>query len=184
MKKMNLIKCFFIKAKILSKLNRKLEKLEEEMLAIRGIDNKVEALVKLFQVIAPFYDEDGFSQEISLLARIAPQKKRKQIEALRILQMHIKNVGRSEHGMNRTTKGEPITLEKVYLGGIYGLRTKTADYWLSKKEQLEKDFHENLTKNPERPISTWYLINDYQCGSIVKSCVEGILSEIKNFRAA
>ena len=71
--------------------------------------------------------------------------------------------------MNRTTKGEPITLEKVYLEASMAL-TKTVDYWLSKKSSLKKDFHENLTKNPERPISTWYLINDYQCGQREELC--------------
>ncbi|HPY08928.1 MAG: hypothetical protein ACOX0H_02685 [Patescibacteria group bacterium] len=181
---MNLVKCFLVKSKVITDLNLKLEKLEKEMKTIKVMDNKVEAIVRLFQVIAPLYDEGGFRQEIFLLTRIASRRKKKQIEALQVLQMHIRRAGRSKYGMNRTAKGESITSGKVFLGGIYGLWTKTADYWLSEKEQLEKDFREDLTRNPEYPISTWYLINDCQCGTFVEDHAEGILREIESYRAA
>lgn len=185
MKKVNVVLGFFFKSKkVVANLKPKLKKLEKEVNAIDTMDNKVEAIVRLFQVLSPLHDEDGFNQEITLLSKYASRKMRKQINALQILQMHVRHAGRCEFGMNRTQKGETVTPDKVYLGNLYGLWTKTADYWLSEKNRLENELRPDLSRNPERPVSTWYLINDCQCGTFVKSHTEGILEQLKILKAA
>jgi len=185
MKKVNVVLGFFFKSKkVVANLHPKLEKLEKEVQAIDAMDNKVEAIVRLFQVLSSLHDEDGFNQEITLLSKYASRKMRNKINALQILQMHVRNAGRCEYGMNRTKKGEAVTPDKVYLGDIYGLWTKTADYWLSEKTRLEKELRLDLSKNPEKPVSTWYLINDCQCGTFVNSHTKGILEQVAQFKAA
>lgn len=46
----------------------------------------------------------------------------------------LKAVGRDEFGTNRTQPGEDVTLDKIYLGNIFGLVTRTARAWSSDKE--------------------------------------------------
>lgn len=176
---------FFSSKKTIEKIQPQLQSLEEEIKAIEAMENKVEAIVRLFQVISPIQDAGGFSQEIfDLKKHNRDGKFNGQIEALGILQKHFRNAGRSEYGMNRTVKGEEVTNEKVFLGNVFGVWTKTAAYWLSEKSKLEKTFRPDVSKYPESPVSEWCLINDYQCDSFVKSHTEGILKQIKVLKAA
>lgn len=181
MKKVNFFSSlFFSSKKTIEKIQPQLKALEAEIKVIEAMDNKVEAIVKLFQVISPIQDAGGFSQEIfDLKKHNCNGKLNSQIEALGVLQVHFHNAGRSEYGINRTAKGEEVTAEKVYLGNVFGLWTKTAAYWLSEKSKLEKTFRPDVSRDPENPASNWYLINNYQCGSFVKSHTDGILKQIK-----
>ena len=176
---------FFSSKKTIERIQPQLKALEAEMKVIEAMDNKVEAIVKLFQVISPIQDAGGFSQEIfNLKKHNRSGKFNSQIEALGVLQAHFHKAGRSEYGMNRTAKGEEVTTEKVFLGNVFGLWTKTAAYWLGEKSKLEKTFRPDVSKDPENPASNWYLINDYQCGGFVKSHTDGILEQIKVLKAA
>ncbi len=185
MKKVNFFtNLFFGSRKTIENIQPKLQKLEEEIKKIDAMENKVEAIVHLFQVISPIQDAGGFSQEIfKLKKRNRRGKLSSQIEALGILQVHFCNAGRSEFGINRTIKGEEVTAEKVFLGNVFGLWTKTAAYWLSKKSELEKTLRPDVSKNSEKPASNWYLINDYQCGGFVESHTKGILEQIAVLKA-
>jgi len=185
MKKVNFFTgLFFSSKRVIENIQPKIQSLEEEMKKIDGMDNKVEAIVRLFQVISPIQDAGGFSQEIfDLKKHNRNGKLNVQIEALGVLQAHFHNAGRSEYGINRTAKGEEVTTEKVFLGNVFGLWTKTAAYWLSEKSKLEQTFRPDVSKNPEKPASNWYLINDYQCGGFVKSHTDGILEQIALLKA-
>jgi hypothetical protein len=50
---------------------------------------------------------------------------------LRTLRLHIRNSGRSEYGYNRTKPFETVTPDKVFLGNVFGLWTKTVAYWVT-----------------------------------------------------
>lgn len=186
MKKVNFFSSlFFNSKKTIEKINPQLESLEAEMKKIEAMENRVEAIIRLFQVISPIQDAGGFSQEIFDLKKHNRNGKfDDQIEALEVLQAHFYNAGRSKYGINRTVKGEEITKEKVFLGNVFGLLTKTAAYWLSQKSILTKQFRPDVSKDAGTPVSNWYLINDYQCGSFVKSHTDGILEQIKVLKAA
>lgn len=163
-----LIETYKSSKRVTENIKPKLNELEEEMKKIDAMDNKVEAIVRLFQVISPIQDAGGFSQEMFKLNKHNRRGRlNNQVKALEALQTHFHNAGRSEYGINRTMKGEEVTAEKVYLGNIHGLWTKTAAYWLSKKSD-----------------SAWHLINDCQCGDFVESHVEGILKQIAVLKAA
>lgn len=155
-----------------------LQSLEEEIKKIDAMDNKIEAIVRLFQIISPIQDAGGFSQEISILE--SKKVKSSQIKALKALQKYFCTSGRAIFGMNRTAVGEKVTAEKVFLGNIFGIFTKPAAYWLSKKSELEKTLRYDISKNP---VSNWYLINDYQCGEFVKKHTNGILEQITVLKA-
>jgi len=167
--------------KVILGLEPKLQELEKSMKTIQAMDNNVEAIIRLFQVIAPIHDARGFSPEVFELAKKNRRDKfDKEIKALQILDKHFINAGRSG-GMNRTKKGEEVNAHKVYLGNVYGLFTKTAAYWLQNQEELKNDLRLEISKDPKNPASNWYLISE-QSGNFVKSHTNGILEQIKILR--
>jgi hypothetical protein len=158
-------------------INLQLNKLEKDIVEIGKIANKVEAIIRLFQVVSIFQDAGGFKNEIAELEKTTGNKKIN-LQALCGLQKHLENAGRDLYGINRTQKGEEVTADKVYLGNVFGLFTHPASYWLAQRESLENTFHEYLSRDPENPVSTWYIIHDYQCGGFVDSHTTGILEKI------
>lgn len=162
-----------------NKILPNLQELKKQLIEIQQMPNKVEAIVKLFQVISPLQDAGGFKQTIFTLQEKNYGQLDQIISALETLQIHFIKAGRCEFGMNRTQKGEEVTAAKVYLGDVFGIWTFNAAYWLQNEEKLKKDKREDLTKEgAEKPVTTWYCINDYQAGTFVKSHVEGILNQI------
>lgn len=171
--------------KDLEKIASEIGKLKNQMIEIRNMPNKVEALVKLFQVISPLQDAGGFKQTIFALQQKNYGQLDKIIAALNTLQIHFGNAGRSDFGWNRTQTGEEVTAAKVFLGNIFGIWTKPAAYWLEHEEELKKDEREDLTKEgAEKPVTTWYCINDHQAGNFLERQAEGILQQIKIIQTA
>ena len=168
----------------LKKIKDDLNSLEKEMLEISKMDNKVEAIIRLFKVISPLQDKGGFSQTVSKLKEKNVGDLDQIISALKVLQIHFERAGRCDSGINRTKVGEEITAEKVFLGDIYGIWTKTASYWLANQEKCKQDKHYDASKDKDNPISIWYLINDYQAGGFVKSHTDGILEQIAILKKA
>ena len=176
---------FFNSEKIIESIQSKLQDLEKEMKKIDAMENKVEAIVRLFQVISPIEDAGGFSEELYLLKK----HNRKgnldcRIRALETLNLHFDQAGRSDYGLNRTKVGEEVTTNNVFPGNVYGIWTKPASYWLAKKTELEKSLRPDWSKDKKNPISDWYLINKCQCGSFVESHTKGILKQIQLLKVA
>lgn len=167
----------------LQKIQPQLNSLEKSLTEIQDTSNKVEAIVKLFQVISPIQDAGGFSVLISKLQKKNRKKFATKLQALLILQKHFENAGRCKSGFNRTKTGEEVTSDKVYLGDVYGIWTKSASYWLNHQQEFEQDFREDLSKDQAKPVSTWYCING-QAGIFVRSHVEGILEQISVLKIA
>ncbi len=170
----------------LKKIRNELDSLEKEMLEISKMDNKVEAIIRLFKVISPIQDNGGFSQTICELQKKNFGQLDQIISALEVLQIHFRRAGRYEYGMNRTKPGEEVTPEKVFLGNVFGFLTKPASYWLENQKRFEA---EDSRVTPKagcglKYISVWYCINDYQAGGFVKSHTEGILNEIAVLKKA
>jgi hypothetical protein len=148
--------------------------------------NKVEAIVRLFQVISPLQDAGGFSQTIQKLQEKNYGKLNEAIMALEVLQAHFQNAGRDEYGYNRTKPGEEVTAAKVFLGNVFGLTTQTAAYCLENKKLLEEEnsgYRSNL-KSEREYISVWYFFHDYQARNFIHSHVPAILHQIGRFKQA
>lgn len=155
--------------------------LEKELEKIGAMENKIEAIVRLFQVVSPLHDQGGFAEELS---KLQASSREKEFTALKNLQLHIRNAGRSPYGINRTQTGEEVNAGNVWLGDVFGLFTHPADFWLNRMDELKKELRPDVSKNPKEPISNWYIINDYQCGSFVSSHVDGMLANIAVLKAA
>lgn len=157
-----------------------LSTLKSEMERIQLIPNKVEAIIELFRVISPLQDKGGFSQTIFKLQEKNYGQISTAIDALETLQKHFQNAGRCDYGMNRTKKDEAITAANVWLGDVFGIWTKSADFWLKNQKRFESE-DSGVTPSTTCKsdyVSVWYCINDYQAGSFVRSHIVGILTQI------
>jgi len=171
------IRKHFSGLRFIESIQTNLQLLKNQMEAIESTDNKVEALVKLFQVISPLQDAGGFAQVIINLKKYDPKGKyAEQLKALEILQKHFENAGRSQYGINRTVSGEDVTNEKVMIGGVRGLNTFSATYWLEREAKLKNDYHPDYR-------NTWEAINGY-CQKLVDEHVAGISQQIAILKIA
>ncbi|NCD00748.1 hypothetical protein EOL94_01540 [bacterium] len=160
--------------------------LENELEEIKSMKNQILGIVKLFNLTSSLQDSNLVGETISFLKE-RKRRERTYFEVVEILEnfhSFLSKTGRSEHGFNRTKTGEVVTPEKVWLGDIFGLFTKPASYWLAKEESLRKSYRPDVSKNPELPVTDWYLINNYQCETFVKTNVESALNSIKKLKVA
>ncbi len=172
-----LLRKHFSGLRFIESIQTNLQLLKEQLELVDATENKVEALVRLFQVISPLQDAGGFAQVITNLKKYDRKGKyAEQLKALEILQKHFENAGRCEYGINRTVKGEEVTADKVMIGSVRGLNTFSASYWLERKERLMTDWHPDY-KN------SWEAINGY-CRNIVVQHVQGINQQIAVLKIA
>ncbi len=181
MEKVNLLKGFFTpnSLKIVKQLQPRLQGLENELREVKAMENKIEAIIKLFQITSNLQDAGGFNKEIQKMKGSKGKKMNTEIRSLEFLQKHFVRAGRSLYGINRTTKGEEVTAEKVYLGGVFGISTKTAAYFLKNEKELKAMLRPDVVKNAKKPVSEWWIIHDYQCDSFVESHVNSMLKTIE-----
>ena len=151
-----------------------------EMEIIQQMPNKIEAIVRLFQVISPIQDAGGFKTTLQQIrsknyGQVSPIV----IEALETLQKHFENAGRCQFGINRTKIGQPVTADDVWLGNVFGLWTKMATYWMSREAELKKEERQDISRDLNNPATNWWCIHDYQAGVFVKSHTTGILENLR-----
>lgn len=168
--------------KILNSIEERLISIKKSLEEIDAMENKVEGIVRLFQVISPLQDENLFAEELQKLQKLG-KRFQPEIESISIMRTHFERAGRNEYGMNRTKIGEEVTPSKVYLGDVFGLWTNTASFWLERKAIAEKETRLDVSKDPNNPVTNWYLINNYQCENFVKSHTSGMLKEIQKLTA-
>lgn len=172
---------FFSSKRFMSKLQPRLDDLENQILSIKEGDNKIITLINFLNIISKFQDQGGFNKEIEILSNHESWKTKEHLTALKNLQSCIENAGRDPYGMNRTKKREIVSVENVFLGGIFGLWTKTAKYFLENQERLEKE-PANTGTSLQAPISVWYVINEYQCKNFLKDNINCIKRQIEVLR--
>lgn len=97
--------------------------------------NTLDTLVRFFNLISLWHDR-GLERIVAELRDF--EKYAVLIRTLETLALHFRNAGRDQYGWNRTGRGETVTADKVFLGNIFGLWTKTVADWqaLSKDEPV------------------------------------------------
>lgn len=164
---------------VINKSKERICNLELNIKRIEQIDNKILAIVELFKFISPIQDQGGFTDTISNLDCLSDESFTGPLEAFKALNWHINNCGRDIYDKNRTKKDEEVTANKIYLGNFCGISECTADYLLKNEEELRLKTHKFFRDNLGNPGSTWYLINDRQCGQMIANEVKGILKNIQ-----
>jgi len=169
--------------KDLKKILNNLDVLKKQMNEIQLMPNKVEAIVRLFQVLSPLQDKGGFSQTYHKLLEKNYGQLNEAIKAIESIQKHIANCGRKQ-ALNRSEPGEEVTAANVYLGEVWGIWCKPASYFLQHQRKLDlEDSGVTPSATCKRGyVSVWYCINDYQASPFVESHTNGILRNIEVLR--
>lgn len=109
-----------LKKELISFLKDVVCKLEE----INRIKDPLDRIIDFFQLMSIYHD---LVDELDKYNKLLSEKE------LSILKNKIINVGRSDSGMNRTSKGEVVSENNVWLGNIYGLFTFPISSWKENK---------------------------------------------------
>lgn len=112
-----------------------LNKLREELEAKVETNDPLSEIVHFFDVVSRWHDR-GVNDIIIAFEKVNYGQYDHILEKLRALQGHFVLAGRNPFGWNRTEKEQDVTEDNVYLGNIYGLFTKTVNFW--KKGKYEK----------------------------------------------
>lgn len=138
-----------------------------------SIPKAYEYAVSFFNLVSAFQDEGMLLN--------APGK---MIQVQKELNDIVEYIGRSQYGVNRTQKGEKITLDNIYLGGIFGLCTFSARKWLE-SDSIYEGFASQWLVHPEKyeenPLDR-KVIFDFQVKKLLKQ--EKILSLCEKLIAA
>jgi hypothetical protein len=134
-----------------------LRKLRKELSAISEVRDPLGAIVALFRTVSPWHDR---SHEIGELTKLFRQAGHQSVaNRLEVLMKHFQNAGRDEYGMNRTKRGESVTPDKVFIGGVYGWNTLPVPRWKSLRSKhtsvvsnLINDEAARFTASHARPL--------------------------------
>lgn len=90
--------------------------------------DKIPLIVEFFQLVSPWSDRG--LQDLVIAFEFAGDVP----VALTTLRRHFQNSGRNEYGYNRTSVGQVVTNDNVWLGDRCGLWTKPVSHWLTLRE--------------------------------------------------
>ncbi len=117
-------------------------KLLPELIELREQLNKainrppLDAIVSFFDIVSMWHDRiDEVDNLISSLEKVNYGQHTKLIQNLMGLRKHFEDAGRSRYGWNRTTRGQTVTEDTVFLGNIFGLWTFPVRHWKSTRNQ-------------------------------------------------
>jgi hypothetical protein len=173
MKVIQLIKATFCPvANDLKLIENDLSSLEKEMEAISKMNNKVEAMVRLFKFITPLQDKGVLRNVITKLQQKNYGQLDRMIHEFESLQSYFYNTTtrRSPYSTNRTKDGEEVTSKTIWIGAVCGLNTMSAEYWITNQTKLMSDWHPDYE-------NTWNAINGY-CDDEITAITNGILKQI------
>lgn len=128
---------FASKSQISDKLTAMLPMLQDvrEKLSHLYKNPGIETIVQFFEIMSGLQDQDPILPLIEECKKSNKPEVAQLKEKLETIRTHYNRAGREPYGWNRTQKGEPVTDEKVFLGNIYGLFTKTVAYWKTQKNE-------------------------------------------------
>lgn len=130
------VKNFFSPAETLIKKEREvLLNLKKELQKLETMPNKIEAIVKLFQIVSPMNDSNNFNDLLKSLEKRNYGQLTKKIVAFKSLLSHLNKTDRDSFGMNRTLRGQAVANENIFLGNVYGVWMKPASYWLEESKR-------------------------------------------------
>ncbi len=119
---------------------KELAKIMPELKQLRGIlENAVRGgdplnrIVDFFDAVSKWHDR-GLNGVLGAFEEVNYGQYDGMIDRLQILQAHFVAAGRDEYGWNRTSRGETVTADRVFLGNICGLFTHPVSFWIERKD--------------------------------------------------
>lgn len=158
-----------------------LNRLEAGLIECDKRENYIYSVIALFNLTSPIYDSKEVGKIYHSLRYKSWRKKDNLLNLTKDLREVIRQTGRDFYGMNRSGKGQMVTAQNVYLGGLYGVFTKNASYWLREEKSLKSTIRGDLRISGVIP-SEWYIINDVHAGIFYQSNVKEIRRLIEWYR--
>lgn len=163
-----------------------LDKLADDITTLQRVVNYLPAdpvaitrMISLCDAVSALQDKNLIGETIASLERKNFGQLDGVIGALKELELHVTNAGRSVDGHNRAKPGERVTADNLYLGGVFELDNHPASYWLENRKKLEQTTRKDLKRLGGGSVSNWWCINDYQADIFVISHSNGIKKTIK-----
>jgi hypothetical protein len=173
-----LLSLFFRPKKDLDKIKLVITNLQAKLIDIAKIENKVIAITELIKEISQVEDSGEFDKTIKLLKSKNYGQLGFEINLLLNIQKKIGLAGYS-CDFNRSKRGEPVTSDKIYLGGgNSGIWVKSAHYWL-KKQKLYQTYLEDDVSSELGTI--WDCIHR-QAANFVDNYIARLSSRLEEFK--
>lgn len=128
---------FFKPEKEFANLWLELMVLRDFLVEIKGSKDPLLDIVAFFNTTSQWQDNDHelLGKAIKAFDEVNYGQFNRVLNCLGGLRLHIDNSGRNKYGMNRTDPFETVTPDKVFLGNVFGLWTKTVAYWVTTKDE-------------------------------------------------
>lgn len=129
------LKAFFAKpGRKLSAVMPELHQLREVLSRISQSRDPFTEIVPFFNTVSVWHDR-GIDDLIVAFEEVNDGQYDEVLRKLRTLQRHFENAGRCRYGINRTKRGERVSADKLFLGGIYGTFTHPVSFWIQRKHE-------------------------------------------------
>ncbi|MDD2628360.1 MAG: hypothetical protein PHR25_04995 [Clostridia bacterium] len=136
-------------------------------------------LVGFFNEISKFQDEGSFKVS-NKMEKFFPEA----YSYIQTINAHISNAGRCRNGWNRTSIGQEVTIDDVYLGGIFGIWTFTVRHWLYNVPE-DHTHLDIVDKSTNKKIWLTKLVSDFQAKAFMKDhvSIKNDVQEVLNISA-
>lgn len=183
MKILSVFPLIILKNKELTMINRFLKEMNLCIEQVESAPTKIHGLCILLNFSSNWLDGGEIKR---VMFKISKSSKSKALH--NILAQLNKTVERAgERGaFNRAQKGEELTLDKMYLGEVFGIWDKQASFWIDNRERFENQ-DSGVPPKPEsgrKFISVWYCINDHQAGGFIDNHLQNLKKQAPRLQAA
>ncbi len=141
-------------------------------------------IVCFFQTISEWHDQ-GIDDVIFVYEEVNYGQYDELLGMLKMLRRHFQEAGRTPKKWNRTSCGETVTPDKVYLGDVHGIGMMSVEYWRKRQHHPRDPWRTSLLGNfPELAgKNEWDLISkqarDFMNSHIVP--MTAILKKLEDF---
>lgn len=129
------IKAIFVRPKRkLADVMPEFQQLRQALQCAFKVEDPLTGIVHFFDNVSKWHDR-GIGDLIAAFERVNYGQYDKVQDELETLQGYFIRAGRDMCGWNRTKPGQTVTDDNIYLGDIFGLRTKTVRFWKQRKDE-------------------------------------------------
>ena len=105
--------------------------------AIHNTPNEYDAIIKFFSGTSELQDSYAAIEQ-AVLSKAPFTKKKEAKRMLEVLRRELSKCGRDDFGWNRTSIGQQVTENDVFLGNTHGLFTKTIYEWKTASKENQE----------------------------------------------
>lgn len=170
-------------ARELEAVVRELGKLSENIKPLLVSTDWCAALVSFFGLVSPWHDRGLYDLADKLEQVNWRGQHNWTIKQLYQLQFMFRHAGRNMYGMNRTKRGEVVTEDNVYLGGVFGVWTFTVAQFRKGRDEPKNPWKGGIWDDEYlKDKNTLDMVSDYQARPFVQEHGKAIIEAVQALR--